>query len=157
MLYSFDSQPNKPNNPNQNTNSESTVSNGNLSFIRMQIDNNVRDLMNKIISTKEYGDDTIVITIDLERATDDNFKVFNDFVNKKCEFKYKNYIIDLSKALFLDSTFLGCIVIFLKKVKGLGGNFNLIIDSEKIKILQPFINLEKILNVKPNLEQALKK
>ena len=127
-----------------------------LSFIKAQIKNNVRDMMKEIISVKILDDsDTLIIKINLERATDDNFKVFNDFINSECDYSHKNYIIDLSKALFLDSTFLGCIVIFYKKISQKGKRFNLVIDKQKVKILQPFENLEKILNVKTSIDEAI--
>lgn len=134
----------------------SRVSEKELSFIQKRIEENFHENIRKVCSTKVYEEiDTIVIKINLERATSDNFKIFNDFVNSECDFKYKNYILDLSSALFMDSTFLGCIIMFYKKIHHHRANFKMVIDLAKIKVLTPFDQLAKILNVHPSVDDAL--
>ena len=125
-------------------------------LIRKRVIDNVNNSIEESCSVVEYDEfDALVITIDLERATDDNFKVFHEYVELVCNFKHKNYVIDLSNALFMDSVFLGSIIVFYKKVVKRGGNLSMVVNKDKVKILTPFEQLEKILNVKKTVNEAL--
>ena len=43
--------------------------------------------------------------------------------------QYKNYIIDLSDTLFLDSTFLGSIIVLLKRINQMDGTLRMVVIS----------------------------
>ena len=138
------------------TNPSMDLNQNELLLLQRKIAYNFRDEMNKIChSSVNKEKDTFIVKINLERATADNFKIFSDFTNSHIDYNHTNFILDMSKALFMDSTFLGCIVVFYKKVHKNGGKFKMVVNMEKIKILTPFEQLSKILNVYPTLDEAL--
>jgi anti-anti-sigma factor len=70
---------------------------------------------------------TIVIEIvNLTRATLKEAEEFKKILSRDIELGWKNIIVDLTDCEFIDSTFLGALVITLKKITGLGGNLKLV-------------------------------
>jgi len=66
------------------------------------------------------------ITINMNRATLKEAEEFKTLVFEKIDMGLKNFIVDLTKCEFIDSTFLGALVISLKKATSKGGDFRLI-------------------------------
>lgn len=93
-----------------------------------------------------------IVFVEFERATSDNVKYFNDFISSKLKDKNKTYVFDFSEALFMDSTFLGSIIMLQRAFKTSGGKLFLIINHHKIKIISFFRDISKVLNVYPSLE-----
>lgn len=99
--------------------------------------------------------ETTVIKVTLERAVLEYAESFKSYFNIEQTLNNNDYIIDLSNALFLDSTFLGAIIYSLKLANSRGADLIIIVDLKKIKILSHLKNLDKILNIYPSLEEAL--
>ena len=97
-----------------------------------------------------------VIEVKLDRAVLEYAESFKSYFNIEQTLNNHDYIIDLSAALFLDSTFLGAIIYSLKFANSRGANLSLVLDIEKIKILSHFNNLGKILSIYPTVEEAIK-
>jgi|SRR3972149_1613373 len=75
--------------------------------------------------TEEYKD-VIVEVVDLSRATLNEAEEFKQRLAEDIESGYKKIVADLSACEFIDSTFLGTLVISLKKVTSLGGDLRLV-------------------------------
>lgn len=75
---------------------------------------------------KEEHNDVIVEVVDLNRATLSEADEFKQRLTENIENGYKKIIVDLSDCVFIDSTFLGALVISLKKVTSLGGDLRLV-------------------------------
>ena len=127
-----------------------------ISFIKQKIfEYNLENIQS--ICRTEYLDDidTAILEVNLERATLENAVKFNEFVKAELDLNYKNLIIDTSKTMFMDSTFLGSVVRLLKIVNAKGNNLSMVVDFNKVKILTPFEQLKSILNIFPTIDAAL--
>ena len=75
---------------------------------------------------KEEHDDVIVEVVELNRATLNEVDEFRQRLIENIENGHKKIIVDLARCEFIDSTFLGALVIYLKKVTILGGDLRLV-------------------------------
>jgi len=75
---------------------------------------------------KEEHNDVIVEVVDLNRATLSEADEFKQRLIENIENGYKKIVVDLTDCEFIDSTFLGALVISLKKVTSLGGDLRLV-------------------------------
>jgi len=80
------------------------------------MDFKVDDLENKVC----------LITVNINRATWEEAEKFKSLLFEKIQIGVKNVIIDLSECEFIDSTFLGSLVVSLKNTTGSGGDLRLI-------------------------------
>ena len=93
---------------------------------------------------REYRGDIVIITVNVSRATvkeAHDFKKFVDFEIKKKKLKI---IVDLSPCDFIDSTFIGVLVVTLKKLADMGGELRLI---EPPSIAHTILKVTGTLNV----------
>lgn len=74
----------------------------------------------------EHFDDVTVVTVNVKRATLVDAPEFKKVMNNEIEEGKKNIIVDLFTCEFVDSTFLGSLVVFLKKLSPAGGDLKLI-------------------------------
>lgn len=75
---------------------------------------------------KEEHNDVIVEIVDLNRATLKEADEFKQRLAENIENGYKKIVVDLTDCEFIDSTFLGALVISLKKLTSLGGDLRLV-------------------------------
>ena len=75
---------------------------------------------------KEEHGDVLVEIVDLTRATLNEADEFKQRLTEDIENGYKKIVTDLSLCEFIDSTFLGSLVISLKKITSLGGDLRLV-------------------------------
>ncbi len=75
---------------------------------------------------RENLDDVIVLTVNLKRATLVEAEEFKEVLVKEIQRGFKKIVVDLSTCEFIDSTFLGSLVVSLKKLTGLGGDLRLV-------------------------------
>lgn len=70
--------------------------------------------------------DVVVITVNLKRATMVEAEEFKQVLVNDIQRDFKKIVVDLSSCEFIDSTFLGSLVVSLKKLTGLGGDLRLV-------------------------------
>lgn len=75
---------------------------------------------------KEKHEDVLVEIVNLTRATLKEAEEFKQTLSKDIETGARKIVVDLSECEFIDSTFLGALVVSLKKVSGLGGDLRLV-------------------------------
>ncbi|HEY6907658.1 MAG TPA: STAS domain-containing protein [Ignavibacteriaceae bacterium] len=75
---------------------------------------------------KEYSGDIVIITVNISRATVREAHEFKKFIDDEIKKKKLKIIIDLSPCDFLDSTFIGVLVVTLKKLADIGGELRII-------------------------------
>ncbi len=75
---------------------------------------------------KEYSGDIVIVTVNLSRATVKEAHEFRKFIDDEISKKKLKIIIDLSPCDFLDSTFIGVLVVTLKKLADIGGELRII-------------------------------
>lgn len=76
--------------------------------------------------TKEKYDNVLVEVVNLERATLKEAEQFKKVLTADIEEGNKNLVVDLNNCEFIDSTFLGALVVSLKKATALGGDLKLV-------------------------------
>ena len=75
---------------------------------------------------REEVNDIVVITVGLKRATLVEAEEFKQVLVNDIQRGFKKIVVDLSSCEFIDSTFLGSLVVSLKKLTGLGGDLRLV-------------------------------
>lgn len=138
-------------------NSESFDKNHNYDFER-RLERRFNDENYNYYSSYYYTNlQTTVIEVMLERAVIEYAESFKSYFNIEQTLNNHDYIIDISDALFLDSTFLGAIIYSLKMANSRGADLSIVADLKKVKILTHLTNLEKIMTIHPSLEAAIEK
>lgn len=75
---------------------------------------------------REEVNEVVVITVGLKRATLVEAEEFKQVLVNDIQRGFKKIVVDLSSCEFIDSTFLGSLVVSLKKLTGLGGDLRLV-------------------------------
>ena len=75
---------------------------------------------------KEERGDVIIETVNLTRATLKEADEFKQALADDIESGKKKIVVDLTDCEFIDSTFLGSLVVSLKKITSLGGDLRLV-------------------------------
>ena len=123
---------------------------------RKRIEQNIEKAQNESFSSHIIEHiPAYVITVNLERAVFEYALLFRNYTNQKLDLSYKNFIVDLSETLFLDSTFLGSIIVFLKQINAVGGTLKLVFNSEKIALMTQIHNVEDIVDTFSSVNEAI--
>lgn len=101
-------------------------------------------------------DDVVVEKIHFSRATIKESTIFKNRLEKYLSFKHYKIIIDLSECSFIDSTFMGVMVVALKKVYDKGGEIKFVIQEESLLKSIKGIKLDRVFNLYSTVEEALK-
>lgn len=106
--------------------------------------------------TREIRDTCIIEKVNLTRASLKEAVAFKDriFTNIICN--HLDIIIDMSTCHFIDSTFLGTLVLIHKKLKEKSGRLRIVTSSPRIIDMMEQSGLTKFLEVFSNLEEAVK-
>jgi len=75
---------------------------------------------------KETFEDVVIQVVNLSRATLKEAEEFKRILTDEIEGGTRKLIVDLSECEFIDSTFLGALVVSLKKITALSGDLKLI-------------------------------
>ncbi|MFO7447131.1 MAG: STAS domain-containing protein [Ignavibacteriaceae bacterium] len=76
--------------------------------------------------SKETHGNILVEIVNLTRATLKEAEEFKQILAQDIEAGWRKVVVDLSECEFIDSTFLGALVVSLKKVTALGGDLRLV-------------------------------
>lgn len=76
--------------------------------------------------TKEKYNDVLVEVVNLSRATLKEAEEFKLTLSQDIEEGVRKIVVDISECEFIDSTFLGALVVSLKKITALGGDLRLV-------------------------------
>ncbi len=93
---------------------------------------------------KEYSSDIVIITVNVSRATVKEAHEFKKFIDDEIKKKKLKIIIDLSSCDFIDSTFIGVLVVTLKKLADIGGELRIV---EPPSIAHTILTVTGTLNV----------
>lgn len=97
-----------------------------------------------------------IVRINRLRASAEEANNFQKFMMEYIEKGYSEFIIDFSNCEFMDSTFLGAVIIVTKKINLDDGSLVLVADPKKLKVLHALVELSKILKVYTTMDDALK-
>lgn len=105
---------------------------------------------------QEVYEDVLVQVVDLTRATLKEAEEFKRTLGKNIEKGYHKIVIDLSTCEFLDSTFLGALVVSLKKVTALGGDVRLVGFHPAVHSMMELTRMHRVFETYPTKEEAIK-
>ena len=110
------------------------------------------------MSTKiETIDDITIITPYLSRATLDRAADFKEYMINTIEAGHKYLVINLSLCDYIDSTFLGVLVISLKKVNAIGGHLVLVLKTDVPLGMMRDTRMDKVFSIFDNVDEAVKR
>jgi anti-sigma B factor antagonist len=79
--------------------------------------------------------DVVVLVVNLSRGTMNEAKQLGNLLDKQIVSGCKKVIVDLEKCEFIDSTFIGTLVLRYKKLNKKGGKLKLIIPDKQQGVL----------------------
>lgn len=104
----------------------------------------------------EVINDVVVEKIHFTRATFKEATIFKSRLDRYLSLKRYKIIIDLSECSFVDSTFLGVMVVSLKKVFERSGEIKFVINNDSLMKTIKDIKLDRVFNLYQHKEDALK-
>ena len=105
--------------------------------------------------SRGYSGKYIIEKVNLTRASLKEAAMFRNRIFSLLESKQNYIIIDMIQCEFMDSTFLGSLVMIHKKIKEQSGNLKLIVKSNKILEMFKKSGLIRFLEVYSSIEEAL--
>jgi len=97
----------------------------------------------------------IVVKVDLPRATLTEAEEFKTMLTKNIQLGRHNLVVDLLECEFIDSTFLGTLVVALKKVTGLGGDIRLVGFHPSVQSMFELTRMHRVFETYKTLDKAL--
>jgi anti-anti-sigma factor len=92
---------------------------------------------------RKVFDGYLVEIVNISRATTKEAKEFKQILDEDILYGHHNIIVDLSKVEYMDSTFIGVMVVTYKKLRGRGG---------QMKLVKPGLFTNSLLNYTGTIE-----
>jgi anti-anti-sigma factor len=103
---------------------------------------------------EKYGS-VVVHTVNLERATLKEADHFKKLLIKDIDEEARQLVVDLTACEFIDSTFLGSLVVALKKVTSLGGDLKLVGLQPAVHAMFELTRMFRVFETFPTKEEAI--
>ena len=105
---------------------------------------------------QEVHEDVVVQVVDLTRATLKEADDFKYTLTRNIEQGYRKIVVDLSTCEFLDSTFLGALVVTLKRVTTMGGDVRLVGFHPAVHSMMELTRMHRVFESFPTKEEAIR-
>jgi len=106
--------------------------------------------------TKEKYADVVVEVVNLSRATLKEAEEFKQTLVQDIEAGARKIIVDLNECEFIDSTFLGALVVSLKKITNLGGDLRLVGFQPAVHSMFELTRMYRVFEAFKTKEEAVK-
>ena len=106
--------------------------------------------------TREIQSNFIIEKVNLERATLKESDSFKQIIEGDMKDGWKDIIVDLSDCEYIDSTFIGALVISLKKLKNAGGTIKLIGFQPAVESMFELTRMYRVFEIYKSREEAIK-
>jgi len=100
--------------------------------------------------------DIVILQVKLSRATLKEAGEFKIFLQNDIKSGKKKVIVDLSPCEFIDSTFLGALVISHKKISEYGGGIKLVTAQSAVISMFELTRINKVFETFLSVDEALK-
>ncbi len=104
---------------------------------------------------KENFGDVVVEVVNLSRATLKEAELFKKTLTEDIELGARKLIVDLSECEFIDSTFLGALVVSLKKITALGGDMKLVGFQPSVHSMFELTRMHRVFEAYPSKQEAI--
>lgn len=105
---------------------------------------------------KEKIEDVLIITLEIPRATLKEAEEFKNDLTNEIELGVRKIIVDLTGCEFIDSTFLGALVVSLKKLTSLGGDLRLIGFQPAVHSMFELTRMYRVFESYKSRDEAIK-
>ncbi len=105
---------------------------------------------------RETHEDIVVETVNLTRATLKEAEEFKQTLSQDIEMGSRKIIVDLSDCEFIDSTFLGALVVTLKKISNIGGDLRLVGFQPAVHSMFELTRMYRVFEAYKTKEEAIK-
>ncbi len=104
---------------------------------------------------RDIIEDKVVITVELVRATLKEAEDFKVFLAQEMESGTRDIIVDLGYCEFIDSTFLGALVVSLKRLLQVKGTLKLCNLRPSVSSMFELTRMYKVFEIYDSLDKAL--
>jgi anti-anti-sigma factor len=105
---------------------------------------------------REVHGDVVIEIVNLTRATLKEAEEFKFTLSEDIESGWRKIVVDLSDCEFIDSTFLGSLVVSLKKVTSFGGDLRLVGFQPAVHSMFELTRMYRVFESFNNKEEAIK-
>ncbi len=105
--------------------------------------------------TRENYLDVVVEIVNLSRATLKEAEEFKRVLSTEIGNGTRKLIVDLSECEFIDSTFLGALVVSLKKITALGGDLRLVGFQPSVHSMFELTRMYRVFEAFPTRQAAV--
>ncbi len=103
-----------------------------------------------------HVNDLVIEVVNLSRATYKEASQLKKNLDEVIRDNQKKIIVDLSQCEFIDSTFLGVLVLSLKSSAKIGGDVRLIRPAEVVKTLMEKAGTLNVFNLYDSMDEAIR-
>lgn len=104
---------------------------------------------------KKIEKDVVVEVVNLNRATYKEAIQFRKILDEDIEKKFRKLVVDISQCEFLDSTFLGTLVLAKKRMDIIGGELKIVEPTSVFKVLLEKTSTLEIFDTYKSLNEAI--
>lgn len=104
---------------------------------------------------KEKVGDVVVQKVNLSRATLKEAEEFKNTLIENVGVGKKKIVVDLEECEFIDSTFLGVLVVSMKKITALGGEMRLVGLQPQVRSMFELTRMYRVIEVFETKEEAV--
>ncbi len=105
--------------------------------------------------TKEIIEDVVIEKVGLIRATLKEAEGFKETLTEDIQSGWRKIVVDLSQCEFIDSTFLGALVVSLKKVTVLGGDLRLVGFQPSVHSMFELTRMYRVFEAYKTIDEAV--
>jgi anti-anti-sigma factor len=105
---------------------------------------------------KEIKEDIVIEKVNLKRATYKEAEEFRNFVQNDIEAGWHKIIIDMENCEFMDSSFLGVLINFLKQLEKSNGSLKLASIHDDAQVILDITRISDLFNIYQDKEEAMK-
>jgi anti-anti-sigma factor len=104
---------------------------------------------------KKIQKDVVIEVVNLTRATLKEANQFKKILQEDIEKKFKKIVIDISQCEFLDSTFLGTLVLAKKSMNRIGGELKIVEPASVFKVLLEKTSTLQVFDTYKSIDEAV--
>ncbi|MCX8056183.1 MAG: STAS domain-containing protein [Ignavibacteria bacterium] len=99
-------------------------------------------------------DKVLIVDVNIPRTSIYLANDFKDIIFNAIDSGEKYIIVDFSKCEFVDSTFLGVLVVSYKKLLPIGGNIHIVVNNPNVIASLEMTRMDKIFKIFPSVQEA---
>ena len=104
---------------------------------------------------KKIEKDVVIEVVNLSRATWKEANQFKAILQEDVEKKFRKLVVDISQCEFLDSTFLGTLVLAKRSINKIGGELKIVEPPSVFKVLREKTSTLQVFDSYKSLEDAV--